>query len=367
MVQCFFRGRGEQNMRSPNQTWLILAALLGVSCSKPKVSNVAPQEARDRVVVFSGMCDASGAVPLGSALFAVADDEDNVLRIYDAEAGGAPLYAIDISSELPLQKSKKDKTPTSQESNPKKPKKSPESDLEAATRLGDDAFWITSHGRNSAGKIQPARFIFFGTTLPQKDQPLPLVGAPYVHLLDDLLATESLKPFGLEEASTKAPKEPGGLNIEGLTAMPNNESVYLGFRNPIIDGRALVVSLKNPREVLHGTPASFGPPLLLDLGGLGVRSLSWWHGRYLIAAGAFAEGDTARLYTWDGEGAPTALPIDLAGFNIEGFFTPEERDDILLLSDDGSRLVGDTECKRLEDPSQKTFRGVWVTLPKDVK
>lgn len=48
-------------------------------------------------LIFTGMCDASGAVELSRDLFAVADDEDNVLRIYDANRGGAPLSSSDVS------------------------------------------------------------------------------------------------------------------------------------------------------------------------------------------------------------------------------------------------------------------------------
>src|SRR5688572_9082053 len=62
-----------------------------------------------RIVVFTGMCDASGAVALSDRRFVVADDEDNVLRVYDVEQGGAPLGGTDVSHglKLPLKKKKK--------------------------------------------------------------------------------------------------------------------------------------------------------------------------------------------------------------------------------------------------------------------
>ena len=41
---------------------------------------------------YVGMCDASAAVALNNELFAVANDEDNSLRIYNAAKGGAPVY-----------------------------------------------------------------------------------------------------------------------------------------------------------------------------------------------------------------------------------------------------------------------------------
>ena len=46
--------------------------------------------------------------------------------------------------------------------------------------------------------------------------------------------------------------------------------------------------------------------------------------------------------------------------NPEGFFTPEERQEILILSDDGSKLIAGEPCKELEDPAKKGFRGLWL-------
>ena len=112
-------------------------------------------------------------------------------------------------------------------------------------------------------------------------------------------------------------------------------------------------------------PARFGPPVLLDLGGRGVRSISWWRGRYLIIAGHHASGGTSMLYTWDGSGAPAPVgAVDLTGYNPEGFFTPEDRAQILLVSDDGERVIDGVPCKKLKDPARRQFRGLWLELPR---
>jgi hypothetical protein len=37
----------------------------------------------------------------------------------------------------------------------------------------------------------------------------------------------------------------------------------------------------------------------------------------------------------------------------------------LVLSDDGGRSVGGKRCKDLKDPSQKSFRSVWVERTED--
>jgi hypothetical protein len=300
-----------------------------------------------RIVMFTGTCDASGAVPIDARLFAVANDENNVLRIYDAEGGGAPLHAIDLSPQLHLTKKQRNTYA--------------ESDIEAATRLGDTALWLSSHARSKKGKLKPDRFRFFATDLPRPGATVAVRGQVYTALLADLLREPQLAPFELAEASRRPPEAEGGLNIEGITEMPGGRAL-LGFRNPIRSGRALLLPMLNPLDPFRGKPLRFGAPVSLDLGGLGVRSLSYWHGKYLIAAGPHAGGVERRLYTWSGPGTAPEPIVDAAigSINPEAFFTPEEREHFMVLSDDGSRAVDGERCKDLDDDRQKTFRGLWI-------
>ncbi|HEY0714628.1 MAG TPA: DUF3616 domain-containing protein [Polyangia bacterium] len=343
--------RSSDGRKSRSLTGLGVAAALGLAAPRVMAAP-APGE-----ITFTGMCDASGAVPVDDKRFAVANDEDNVVRVYDAQRGGAPLQAQDLSPELPLRKngSKGAKA---------KPRKDPESDIEAATLLKDTAYWLTSHGRNSKGKVKPARFIVFATSLPKAGEPLAITGQPYQGLLQDFVETESLRALNLGTASERAPKQEGALNVEGLTATADGKGMYIGLRNPLHEGRAILIPWANPSDVVSkGSRAQLGAPVFLDLGGQGVRSLSWWRGQYLIVAGHHADGGTSHLYTWDGRGAPRRLPVDFTGFNPEGFFTPENRDQILVMSDDGGVEHGGTACKDLEDPAQKRFRARWVQVP----
>ena len=344
---------------------LTLLAALGLSAC-----TAAGEEPRE--VVFTGACDASAAVPLSRSLLAVADDEDNELRVYDADRGGAPLRSVDLSASLfppkekKVKKNKKKNAGKAREQGSKaagdpKPR-GPESDLEAATRLGDRAFWMTSHGRNRAGERKDARLLFFATTASGGEDPLQLVGRGYESLLDDLVADARYSGFGLAAAAELAPKEPGGFNLEGLGERPEG-GVWIGLRSPVPGGLALLAPLLNPEGVVEGERARLGDPVRLDLGGLGVRSLSRWRGRTLIVAGPVADEGASRLFAWDGRGAPVPLAIDFEGLNPEGFFSPEDRDEILVLSDDGTLEIDGEECKRLEDPARKRFRGRWVRLP----
>jgi hypothetical protein len=322
------------------------------------------KETNGRWVHFEGACDASGAVPLDDRRFAVADDEDSVLRIYDAERGGPPLYTVDVSGGLDLAKKAKNpkKKPKNKPERDPKRRKVPETDIEAATAVGERAYWITSHARTKSGKRDPARFKFFATELPRREGPHPPIGTAYAGLVDDMLADPRLAALGLEQAAERSPAD-GGLNIEGMTATPDGR-LLLGLRQPVPRGRAVVVTLENPDALVHGEKARFGPPQLLDLAGLGVRALSWWHGSYLVVAGPGATGPASRLYRWDGAGSPAHLQqVRFDALNPEGFFTPEARDAILVLSDDGAELIGGAPCKELESPQRKRFRGLWLGLP----
>lgn len=337
-----------------------VALVLTASCARPAVGVSPPPPpptpslpaaialAIDAEVVFEGACDASGAVELDATHFVVADDEDNALRVYDAVRGGPPVAAIDVSAALGL---------TAQG---KRAPRMPELDLEAATRIRDRAYWLSSHGRNSKGKARPERLRFFATTLPAAPADAGLeVVASTDRLLAALLADARLARFDLAAAATRAPKSEGGLNLEGMTATPDG-ALLLGFRSPVPDRRALLVRLERPDDFLAGGAATLGPPVQLDLGGHGVRGLTWWQGRYVVIGGPSDTGGPSALYTWDGAGAAVPLAVDLAAYNPEGTFSPDADPRLLLLSDDGAALIDGVACKSAPDPARRRFRGVWL-------
>jgi hypothetical protein len=95
-----------------------------------------------------------------------------------------------------------------------------------------------------------------------------------------------------------------------------------------------------------------------------VRALTDHRGQQLIVGGPPGDGGPFQLFRFDGVAKATPiLGIDFRGYGPEGTFTADRRDEILLLSDDGTRMVGTKACKKLKDPSQKSFRGIWVKLP----
>ena len=300
---------------------------------------------------YRGMCDASAAVSLNADLFAVANDEDNVIRVYLRQPDSMPAFTFDMTSFLQIGK------------------KSPEADLEGCATIGDLVYWITSHGRNAKGKDAPNRERFFATSFSITNGLVRMkpFGRPYALLLDDLVREPKLSRFNLGAAAQRAPKEKDALNIEGLTSTPEGH-LLIGFRNPIPGGKALLVPLLNPQEIVSGRLARFGEPVLLDLGGFGIRSIGHHGGRYLIIAGSFDSDGESRAYEWKGgASAPTAIEgVRFPGLNPEGltFESQDGQTEYYVLSDDGTLKIGGVDCKKLKDPRQRQFRGYTLDLGK---
>jgi hypothetical protein len=303
-------------------------------------------------VTFTHMADASAGEWLGNGLVVVANDEDNLLRVYRLPQGSAPVAAWDVAPHMALAK------------------KSPEMDIEGSARIGDTIYWITSHAPNKEGKPRPNRKRFFATRVAVNGgvPAFEPAGRPVATLLDALDRDPRYAGFGLAEASLKPPKTPGSLNIEALCDTPRG-ALLIGFRSPQIGGKALLAPLENPEETVNGRPPRFGAPILLDLGGNGVRAMIRTAGdRFLIMSGSALSGGEARLYAWDGRdgSSPDRLPLSLpADATPEGLIAVE-RDGapaMLVLSDDGSRPVDGRPAKSHPDPLRRTFRGFLFPSP----
>ncbi len=349
------------------------------------VSLAPGNERAAEILVYHGTCDASAAVAVGQDMFIVADDENNTLRVYKTTQGGLPLYSYDMTEYLDIEP------------------KYPEADIEGATIIGQRIYWITSHGRNKDGKTRPNRYRFFATIVKSQNGNVTIepVGKPYKTLIHDLVKSENMRYLRLDrttrfdagelpkkERQKLAPKE-GGLNIEGLCASADGKTIYIGFRNPRpIDkiknrAKAIIVPLRNPESVLErGRPPIFGEPILLDLAGLGIRSMEYsrFHKAYFIIAGSFDDSPKFALYRWSGkkEKSPVIVRrLNQSDFSPEAMVTFNNSDRFFVLSDDGSlhiKVDGAWECmkgefrkdgtcqnKYLIDPEKKTFRRIWLT------
>ncbi len=298
------------------------------------------------------MCDASAAVPVGSDLFIVANDEDNILRIYKRDEPGEPIYSQDLSSFLEIDP------------------KHPEVDIEGATLIKDRIYWIASHGANKDGKERLNRHRFFATESEIIDGKFYLkpIGKPFLGLTKTLEDFAELKRYNLGKAAKNAPESVHGLNIEGLTSTPQG-NLLIGFRNPIPGGKALLVPLENPQEVIAGDEQpKLGKPIFLALGGLGIRSIEYSDikGAYFIIAGPYDDNGDFQFYQWSGNSSESPgliNKIDFQGMHPEALVVyPKEKNRIQILSDDGSKSIKGQNCKDLAQSQKKVFRSIWVNI-----
>ena len=295
------------------------------------------------MIEYPEMCDPSAAAAISDTLFIVASDEDNILRVYARGTSNTP-QRFDLNSFL------------------RPDEDYPEADIEGCARIADRIFWIASHGRNTKGKLRPSRHRLFATvvTIEGNNVTVNPIGRPYTSLLEDLAQAPALRKYDLERASTKAPESKDGLSIEGLAATPQG-TLLIGFRNPIPDGKALIVPLNNPQQIVEGERAKLGPPIELSLNGLGVRSIEYREsqGRYLIVAGPYDDNGKVALFGWSGKPSDAAELIPEGKFdnlNPEAMFTyPGDLMAVQFLSDDGGRKLKGASCKEMV-PAKQHFR-----------
>lgn len=288
---------------------------------------------------YDGLCDASAAVALDATHFVVAGDEDNELRIY-ARDRPQVLATVPLQSFLRTGRD--------------------EADLEAGTRIGERIYWIGSLGRDGKARPAPQRDRFFATDIDSSTTPPMLrpVGTAPARLLDAIMASEAGQRWQLDDAARKAPEAPGGLNVEGLTHAGDG-ALLIGFRNPLREGKALVLPLRNPAEVIAGQAPRFGPALALDLGGRGVRALTRVADGYLVVGGPTADEGTFALFHWrGGDDTPQRLAHPALGsLRPEALFGWPGSPELQLLSDDGGIRIRGKECKKLK-AGEQSFRGL---------
>ena len=139
-------------------------------------------------------------------------------------------------------------------------------------------------------------------------------GIPFRGLLADMIAADNLQGLGLGDASLLAAEAEGGLNIEGLAATPEG-TLLIGFRNPLINSKALIVPLLNPTDLIAGQnngKARFGTPILFDLGGRGIRDLDRQGDGLLLVAGPTADVGDFSLFRWSGKPGAPAIELSIA-------------------------------------------------------
>jgi hypothetical protein len=241
-------------------------------------------------------CDGSAIAEVGGGYFLNASDEDNVIRLYRRGKAADPVQEFVLNDFLKPDRNKRGYFK--------------EVDIESVARLGSHLFWIGSHSNDKSGDREVSRDRLFATSLTGEGDAARLtpVGQPFSRLHDYFGKLPGDLGAILKAAVAKRPQA-GGINIEGLAAATGDQ-LLIGFRSPLLDGRALVLRLLNPAQVVKGgAEPAFGEPLWLPLGGLGIRALEPKRGvksvnEYWLIAGPVDDKGQTRLYEWTVGQAP---------------------------------------------------------------
>jgi hypothetical protein len=143
-----------------------------------------------------------------------------------------------------------------------------------------------------------------------------------------------------------------GLNIEGLSTSLDGTSLLLGLRSPLCRGRALLIPLGNPVALLglgesQPQPAAPATPILLDLAGLGIRSIERdpaGHSYWIAAGPAGQEDGPFALFQWNGDpaAAPKRIPLPESPFgqklSLEAIATAPTWPFVLAFADGGQKM-----------------------------
>lgn len=329
----------------------------------------------------TGAADASTAQMIDANYMLVADDEDQVLRLYDRHNSGLPLKEFDYTSSLGLT-----------DLSGGVPR---ETDIESSVRVGNRIYWLASHSNSSSGSIRVNRYRLFATDVSGSGSStvLSYVGR-YDGLRTDLLNWDAndIHGFGADYFGFAASAAPGvipeiedgsGFNIEGIVMAPDNVTAYICFRAPIVPtdsrNKALIVPVTNLASLVSGNPSAgpalFGEPIELYLGGLGIREIKKnASGQYLIIAGPHDGSDYFPLYTWTGNAndVPELRSTDLSLLSANGSFESiidvpdplKSTSQLQLLVDNGDHVYYNDGiiAKDLPENSHKKFRSENVIL-----
>ena len=268
---------------------------------------------------LQGSCDASAIADVGGGYFYVADDENNILRLYNSQLSGMPLRTVNAEGFA---------------------NGSEEYDVEGAT-VSDDGktiYWITSLANSKKGKEKPYRNRAFTTKINGSGAEATLTSGAYSEKFRDAMIK-----FGDDNgwnfsasasfANSMIPKRIDGFNVEGLTLKTNgNGAAYIAFRAPCVPKKgvtptssnrkyAVMATVENFEQIFSGsgkssTTPQVGAPVLFDFDGLGIRSIERVGDYYVIIAGLFEGGGTPKAYLWDGTTNENADPITVNGGHL---------------------------------------------------
>lgn len=330
-----------------------------------------------RSVFHTGYSDGSAALALDDDYMVIPDDERNILNVYHRYQSGLPVKTFDYSGISGLGLT---------DSSNGAPR---EIDVEAAVRgvsSPNRTYWLGSLSNQSTGSFnsRPNRNRLFALDITGTGAATAFTYAGvYQDLRTSLINWGTTHGLGLSAsaAANQDPKRNNGFNIEGMAFAPDNATMYIAFRAPLMPVtnriNALIAPVRN-FESWFGNGTTNTPfldtPILLNLGGRGIRDIARLNaGLYIILAGDYDDAGAIAtvVYRWNGN--PLDAPVEMPGFNVNGL-NPEgilpvfksgtmSQDELQLISDNGAlNFYNDgIAAKDLTTGNFKKFRSDFIT------
>jgi uncharacterized repeat protein (TIGR02543 family) len=320
---------------------------------------------------LTGISDGSAAIALDDNYFVVADDELNKLYVHSRSQSGLPYKSYNYAGNLSLPDGTAE-----------------EVDLEGAVRsttISGRVYWIGSMGNGKSPNFssKPNRNRIFATTVSGTGAATAFSFNGYYGSLKQSVITwgdANGYNFTASAAAGHDSKVIDGFNVEGLTFGPDNSTLYIGMRAPLVPvgnrTNAVIVPVLNFESWFNnGAPSgnpTLGSPIQLNLGGRGIRDLvRLSNGTYIVVAGSYDDAQNGALYRWTGNAsdAPVALSsFNTAALNMESVMGVNESGALSLtklqgISDNGSTIFYNDaiEAKDLAQNNFKKYRSDILT------
>ncbi len=345
----------------------------GINTTSYKINYAASAASSDpnHTVWATGMSDASAAIALDDDYYIAGDDELNTLNVYSRTSSGLPFKTYDYTSSLNLPQPSK-----------------PEIDLEAATRsisVGNKIYWL---GSLSNGKEpfdnKPNRNRLFATTITGTGASTAFTFSGYYdNLRASLINWGDIHGYNFTASAAAGidSKAINGFAAEGMVFGPDNTTLYIGLRAPLVPTanrtKAVIAPIVNFETWFNnGSPSGnpiFDSPIELNLGGRGIRDLiRLSNGTYIIIAGNYGDGAVNTvIYKWSGNKADVPVPVTnpaLSSLNAEGVMPINaagqlSTEQLQIITDKGADILYNdgTEAKDLSDLNLRKFQLETIT------
>jgi len=270
---------------------------------------------------FYNIFEPSGATTMPDGKILIAEDESgiNALKIVEIEGDNSIVEVGDLHM-------------------PKKIKKLFKKDVEDIEAIASDeniVFAITSHslGKDNKEKSEREKFIMFS----YKDGAVEDFHT-YSDLKKDLIA-------GFPELFRSTIFTSSGMDIEGLCFEDTNGTLLVGFKAPLIDGKAMLIGIENPKEMfVNGEKPRFSKPIMLDLHAMGIRDITYDEhkdGYWIIAGGSNDRNNNFQLWFWDKKNAKVTTIKNHPELGFAEGITLINKDtnkqSLFIIQDDGRR------------------------------